>query len=234
MKKAKKLNSDGKYTVSIILILLFFYFSENAFAQTEYGTWHPAPKKDFETWAGASFEKKLRNKTFIIVAPKIRFNKNSSDFKSFFSNFNIYYRYKKYLRFSFCYRITRDLNEYFHRFYGQVFYKNEIIKNLRFTYRGRIEREYSSRNLPDNAFRNKIVLDYKFSKTINPFFASEIIYKIHYKGNHFNKIRFDFGFVFDLGKRKELSLFYRYQKEINERSPLQTNIIGINYAYSFK
>lgn len=235
MKKTiQKNNPDLFIKCALIFFLWLFYFPEKAFTQSEYNIWHPAPNNDFETWTGASFEKKLRKKIFFTASPEVKFNNNSAVLKSVFSDFNLYYRYKRYLRFAVCYRLTWNTTILVHRFYGQVYYKNEIIKNVGFTYRGRMERELSERKIPTHALRNKVVVDYNLSKKADPFIASEIIYKIHYKGNFFNTFRFDIGFVLDIGKRKELNLFYRYQKELNEKNPLQSNIIGINYAYSFK
>ena len=87
---------------------------------------------------------------------------------------------------------------------------------------------------PIKYLRNKLAVSYNFSKLVDPFIASELYFRIRNKPNEFQKYRLDVGLDWRLGKKCNLSTFYRLQKEINVNNPALEHVIGIGYSYTLR
>ncbi|HHG84377.1 MAG TPA: DUF2490 domain-containing protein [Bacteroidetes bacterium] len=112
-------------------------------------------------------------------------------------------------------------------------------KDLELTWRPRIQVKFR----PDKRevdrtwyIRNKLTLSRKLNKKMDLWGAAEIYTQLNeaYQGLNNDEWRAYLGLDIDVGKRKQLSLYYLYSKEFNQTAPFQTHVLGLNFAYRLK
>lgn len=84
--------------------------------------------------------------------------------------------------------------------------------------------------------RYKLTLSKKINKTFDVWVAGELFTRLNEKiqGLNNDEWRAVLGLDIDMGKRKELSVFYMYSNEFNQNDPSHNHIIGLGYSYKLK
>jgi len=121
------------------------------------------------------------------------------------------------------YRISNDIN-------WRLFKK----KNWKLYFRNRYT--YTTENFTKkhyNYLRNKVNLEYTFSKIATPYLSAEVYFRFDDK-NQFKKIRITSGIVSSISKTVSLTVFFRNQREINVHYPDNEYIIGCMLSYNLK
>ncbi|MCH8331194.1 MAG: DUF2490 domain-containing protein [Bacteroidetes bacterium] len=189
---------------------------------------------DNELWTGIEFSKEINKKLDLALEEQLRLNDDFGSLKSFFTNVALQQRLHKYIRAGINYRFSiKELID-FHRITASLIFRYRK-KPWTFTYRPKYQLEYGDQ-IPEKYFRNKLKIRYRVNKDINPFIATELFYNTAYRGRVglFDKFRLQLGLNYRLKKRKELTVYYMYQQEINVNYPSISNVFGVFYSYSFK
>ena len=201
-----------------------------------------AQNTDLEFWPGAQLNYNFSKEFRFSGEQQLRLdhlNQNNLHFKTTFTNLALRYRISKYIRIRANYRfIIRQTNagniRIRQRIAGDLLVRYRKKKfPLRFGYRLRYQVLYrgQGRN-PRKFIRNKLAITYNASKTVGPFVAGELYYRIRNKPNEFQKYRLLLGLDIRLNKKSDLNLFYLYQREINVNNPALDHVIGMGYSYT--
>ena len=212
-------------------------------AQTEEGT--TIVTQDLETWTKLGLKFKAHEKVSIGLDQGFRFNKNSSILDQMFTEVNFKLKATKYLKYGIGLRYISDRG-------GNDLFDNDFRLNLDaifkhkasdFTFQYRLR--YQNRNeiglsIEDgDYFKNYLRLkagvkynikDWKF----DPKFSTEIFRDMTKVTGGFDKLRFTLGTSYSLKKFGELGAYYRLERELGASYPKTTNIVGLNYVYTFK
>ena len=103
---------------------------------------------------------------------------------------------------------------------------------FRFQYRIRYDYNFSGEIdvLPAN-LRNKLKVKYRTRKfPIDPYIAYEVFFRTNYEDRRFSQQRLDAGLDYSIDKKQGISLYYRYQQQLNAVAPKQNYILGISYS----
>ena len=214
-------------------LLLFYFLSVLLFFIPVFSL---AQTTDFEFWPSAELRYNASKKFRFSIEQQLRLDNGASQFKTTFTEAGLRYRLSRYFRIRANYRFIIRPNNIHQRISGDVLIRYRKKKfPLRFNYRLRYQVLYrgQGRN-PIKYLRNKLAVSYNLSKLVDPFIASELYFRIRNKPNEFQKYRLDFGLDWRLGKKCNLSTFYRLQKEINVNNPALEHVIGIGYSYTLR
>lgn len=230
------------YTLALFSMLTLF-FSSQVIAQTEEGT--TIVTQDLESWSKIGFKFKPHKKFSIGLDQGFRFNKNSTILDQMFTEASFKLKATDKLKFGLGLRYISDRG-------GNDLFDNDFRLNLdaifkhkvsdftlqyRFRYQNRNEIGLSSEE--GDYFKNYIRLkvgvkynikDWKF----DPKFSTEIFRDLTKVTGGFDKLRFTLGTSYDLKKYGELGIYFRLEKELGASYPKTTNIVGLNYVYTFK
>lgn len=193
-------------------------------------------ERDKEVWSGLSLEVPIVKKIGIELEQQLRYENNYSLLKWHISDFTIYYKIKKWLKFSTTYRYRNKENEWQNNFYVNLyFYKS--IKNFKFTYRLRYYKKFIPDKRNEEYIRNKFSIKYNKSKMwFKPYFATELFYlfnNLKYS-DRATKYRFYLGFDIPTFKRQSLDIYWMYQEDMNFKKIDISSIIGVFYNFELK
>ncbi len=197
----------------------------SAFSQTE-----------TELWSGYVYKLKLNKKWLLEFQGQLRFDENIGHFNKAFTQIGGQYEVLNNL----------DL-EVSYRYYGvnggwnvgrlnlNVKYKWEPQKtDFKFKYRLRFTDalvQYTGQKV--TYLRNSFTVGYKLSKLVDPYIAYENFYRLNLL-KEVRRHRYTFGLAWDLTKRLSLDTFYRYETEVNVKSPEPVTIIGLGLTQKGK
>ena len=161
-----------------------------------------------------------------------------------FSEFGLRRKVNKHLQLQANYRFgwndpgTRP--ELFHRFNLDARVKKKWKKkDLELLWRPRIQlrlKPGEDANKPAWYVRNKVTLQRKINKTFDVWVAGELFTRLNDKryGLNNNEFRSYLGLDIDVGKRKDLSVFYMWSEEFSVRAPERGHVIGVAFKYKLK
>lgn len=195
-----------------------------------------AQTTDFEFWPSVELRANLSDNVRFELEQQLRLDDGASQFKNTFTEAGLRLRMGRYFRIRANYRFIIRPNNIRQRISGDFLarYRKKGFP-LRFNYRLRYQKTYrgAGRN-PINFLRNKLAIGYNLSRLADPFIAGELYYRIWNRTNEFQKYRLDFGLDWRLGKKCDLTTFYRFQKEINVNNPALDHVIGMGYSYTLR
>ena len=214
-------------------LLLFCIFSGILFLIPVFSF---AQTTDFELWPSAEIRYNASKKFRFSFEQQLRLDNGASQFKTTFTEAGLRYRLSLYFRIRANYRFIIRPNNIRQRISGDFLIRYRKKKfPFRFNYRLRYQVLYrGQRRNPINYFRNKLAISYNLSRLVDPFIAGEMYYRIWNKTNEYQKYRLSFGLDWRLGKKCDLSTFYRLQKEINVNNPALDHVIGMGYSYTLR
>jgi len=186
--------------------------------------------KDFQVWTGADVKYKLNKKISFGLEQALRTGNNSLLVDKTFTEFNVSFDLPKKMTLVGGYRFMQNYigeNSNGHRIFTQykIKYKLDRIKiGYRLMYQYQVKNENAT-----HALRNQLKVNYNIPKiSVEPFVAAESFYTF-FRG--FDKYRLSVGLSESFGKKLEGSIFYRYQREVNNTYVQQLNILGIGISY---
>jgi len=204
---------------------------------------------DFETWSSIEISYKPSKKWSIDLEEQLRLKDNSSTTDQYFTQLQVEYEvFKKFnLGSGFRYIRKNDTKgniqgyEDHFRFHLDGSYDHKINQfsfKYRFRYQNRNELGVSTSegDYPNQHIRLKGGLEYGFKNwKLDPKFSAEIFNHFE-KGqtNGFDKFRISLGTDYKIKNFGKLSLYYRFEKELNVMNPKTSNIIKFKYTYSFR
>ena len=220
-----------KLTLSILFSTLFTLYIN---AQTN----------DFGIWSSLKLSTKLNKKQSLFFENGARSNNNSSIIKNLYLQTDYSYKLSKYVKLSSSYRISRR-NKYDsrpkteHRGDLNLKITKKISNKFSISDRGRGQMKFKSYHsseygkLPIAYFRNKMSVDYKFSKKIKSYISMEVF--IPTSSNELNfidKERYYIGSKIKVTKQNEMKIYCLLEK--NKFYPQNNCIIGVEYEIEIK
>lgn len=229
---------------NLITLLAFLQFF-NVYSQED-GAYYVS--RDLSTWSTATFDFRVTKPWSITLSEQFRFKTNSSELDAFFTELETQYKFKNGIAIGGGYRFIVDktdnkrLNDLEERFHADISYKFDI---KRFEFQARLrgqmrddigENKVDDGDYPRRALRLKLEAKYNIKKwKYDPVISAEIFRENgKYVTANFNKFRATIGTSYEFKKAGEISLFYRFQRDLNTLYPLNENIIGFQYKFTYK
>ena len=215
-----------KYLFLIISIL----YSSSFLAQ-EMGS-SPAGQKDFQLWIDAGLNYKVNKKFDLLFEAAYRRENNLTEVNENYIEVQAQTDPLKFLVLSGGYRLSGWYDEALvSRLFAYAKFEFEADR-FRFQYRIRYDYNFSGEIdvLPAN-LRNKLKVKYRTRKfPIDPYIAYEVFFRTNYEDRRFSQQRLDAGLDYSIDKKQGISLYYRYQQQLNAVAPKQNYILGISYS----
>lgn len=206
--------------------------------------------RDLETWTGAQVKYEIDYRWTVGLKSQIRFDRNSSELESYLTEANARFNLSRQFSLGLGLRhIVKNDNEgnsqgidYNFRYHLDAIYKHKIDR-FDFEYRFRYQNRNEIGLLSDEGdvavqnFRLKTGIGYNIKKwKFDPEFSAEIFNKYEKNGqsNGFDTFRLTFGTKYKIKGAGKIGLYYRMDQEISSFYPKTTNIILLNYSYTFK
>lgn len=221
-----------KYII-ISLSLILFLLGNTTIAQIN----------DFEVWTTVAIKKELSDRIDISFSEEARFNENASRADKIFSDIGVSYKLNYKFAIGAYYRFinAREINSTYskeHRYYFDLSY-TERLDRLKISNRLRFQSKYSNMFssewglVPSNYLRDKISAEYDLKNTkFNPATSVELYYRLNGKQNNiFNRVQYTVGTEYELSKKSTIEVYFRLQKEFNEKNPVTSYILGLTYSY---
>ncbi len=209
-----------------IYIILFCVSSLKIIAQT----------RDKEIWTGISLDVPIVKKFGIELEQQLRYENNYSLLKWHITDFSVYYRITKWMKFSTTYRYRNNENKWQNNFYANLYF-DKNIKSFKLLYRLRYFKKFIPKKRNEEYIRNKISIKYNKSKMwFKPYVALELFYLINNLKytDRATKYRFYLGFDIPTFKRQSLTLYWMYQEDMNIKKIDISSIFGIFYDFELK
>jgi hypothetical protein len=199
-------------------------------------------RQDLQSWWRFELDGELFNLIDFELSPEMRFNRNSSNFRSMHADVDLSVPITKYFRLGGNYRLQKKLVENYsylvNRFgtYGKLDYK---IKRLRLDYRAMYQWEYVGVNtrelgqIPLQEHRHRISARY-FRKRwdLRPKISCEFFF-LHKPDFILSskKYRISFGLSYRISKNLDWDISYKYQNEFYVNNPQESHIIAMRFSY---
>jgi len=215
--------------------LLLSIFPGLSFAQSEdLERFRPEQRKDLQLWTSVGIKQRIGEHWQWRLVQGFRFDNNISQKKNFLTEATLVYRFRKDLRLAGLYRFS-NRNEFEsdrHRFGAKLYYSKDLN---RFSLSGRLyyQHEIETSRLAENQLRSRISVSYDIKKLkVNPYIAAEHFYEFHHKGNETAAMRYTAGADIELTKKLGMTVYYRFQNQLNRADPLHSNILGLHLSYT--
>lgn len=188
-----------------------------------------------ELWLGYSAQIKLKKGLKLGIETQQRYNDSYEAVKLSFVATSLKYKFNKHFYTKLNFRHTWRPEERSVKRYTLDFLAKEKLKKhkLELAYRARVlynVADYTGESSAD--FRNKISVNKKLHKVVVSFVSYEIFYQVSEK-QQLDAHRFSAGFKWRLKKDTDLKTFYRFDYELNRRSPEHQSIVGVQLSQSF-
>jgi hypothetical protein len=199
---------------------------------------------DFKIIAEIEAAKSLSDKWELQVGVKSWFEKDASQFGELNIDAGIGYQPIKHISIGAGYRWSKNRNKYddfitSHRFSGEIDIF-EKIERFRFDYRicfQNIDDEIlqdNENNPSRNILRNRIQLKYNIRNSkLTPFLLAEHYGRLYSDDDYGIKIKSEIGFSYNLKIQQQLKVYYRIDRELNNKNPFVFYNLGICYLIKF-
>ena len=205
-----------------------------------------AQTTDFGIRFGAEISKKLTKKIELQFEEEIRLNQNVTEFDRSMTtlggSYAINKTFKAGLFYTYIYANNQNDGYYEsrHRFGGWI-QATRKVNRFKITLREKFQDTYRDEDLgnfkynPKMYLRSKLEVSYNIKKLpFNPYLSAEIHYQLNNpSGNDIDKWRYTAGTEYTINKKFAIDLFYRLDKEINVKNPVNTSVIGTVLKYRF-
>ena len=191
-----------------------------------------ADNNDLKLRMGVELEKDLNKKLSIHLAPEIRLV-SKQELEEVFIETGLTYDLFKFMKVGGYYRAYFSESDVITSRFALDVKPDWKFEDLKIQYRFRFT-NYTDFDLEttdkSNYIRNRLKLDYKFSKLdLTPFAATELFY--HGGNKEFNKIRYIGGLEIELNKDTDVSVYYMRQKKITGKKGFD-NFAGLSFKIS--
>ena len=204
-----------------------------------------AQTTDNMLWTAVQVQKDVTKKLMLSLDVEARFDQNVSRLRSAFGQFEIYWKFNKYLATSIDYRYggkqSEKLSEFSkgHRLsffvYGKYKYKRFTLSDRIGYFNQYLVNALADKVNPQKYFRNKTQLKYELTRKLAPFVYFEFFYRVSGNKQEVDQNRFAGGFDFDFNKKHNVKLQYIYLTDVNVKIKNKDirNIISAGYTFKF-
>jgi len=227
-------------------LLFFFMLTCVSYAHAqEDGAYYVS--RDLSTWTTAKFDLGITKAWSFSIAEQLRLKTNSSELDAFFTELETKYKFKKGFGIGIGYRVIGDKTnnsgviDWEQRFQGDLSYEFKVKRfdfdvRLRGQSKDDLGEKKEDGDYARRALRLKFETKYDIKKwKFDPEISTEIFLESgKYVKANFSTIRATIGTSYNFKKAGELSMFYRFEKDINTDYPLSHNIIGLQYKFAYK
>lgn len=193
---------------------------------------HPKSIDD-ELWTGIELQKKISSTIKLKLEQQLRLKEHFSQFHKTFTDLSVSYKVSSNVRFTGKYRyiVYEDKVKSRISLGGKINHETDYFLT---SYRSRIQREFENNELQeDMVFRNKFTLGYRLKKQFTPYLSYEFYHILNDETFSYNKFRIGIGIEYEINEDKSLEIYYLYKGEFYDSEIEATNIMGLQYGYSF-
>lgn len=191
-----------------------------------------ANKNDSQLWYSFEIGKSINNFD-IELTKEYRFKDDYELFHKSLTEISFSYKTFQHFKFSTFYRYI-SYNDKFKSRAGISNKMNFNLKEIEFSFKSKLQKDFLNNIFPEEfVFRNKLSIEYAYLPFFTPYISYESFHQFIKKNWDFEKYRSSFGIEYRISKITSLKLFYTYNGEFDKNSFEITNIIGLNYEFSF-
>ena len=187
---------------------------------------------DNQSWTSVGFEKKLPYSFKLQFEQELRLDNQLSTFKQTFSEFSLSYSVFKGFKIElpFRYMTYKDKTKQRVSFSGSYKYS---FKPVSLKHRTKYQRTYEKGETPDELIRNKLSINYKLNKKIEPYVSGEFIQLLDATNYPLDETRFSFGLTYKLPKKNSIKIFFTLKNEDKtKKNPDEIGVFGLSYNFS--
>lgn len=187
---------------------------------------------DNQSWTSVGFEKKLPYSFKLQFEQELRLDNQLSTFKQTFSEFSLSYSVFKGFKIElpFRYMTYKDKTKQRVSFSGSYKYS---FKPVSLKHRTKYQRTYEKGEIPDELIRNKLSINYRLNKKIEPYVSGEFIQLLDATNYPLDETRFSFGLTYKLPKKNSIKIFYTLKNEDKtKKNPDEIGVFGLSYNFS--
>lgn len=191
-----------------------------------------AQENSYAAWLQAGVNFDIIKDLTCEIAEQLRYSFESEAVYLANTDVSLSYKFNKHFKAGAEYRLKRYPGFFTHRPAVSATY-SEGFNDFDVSLRTKYQHDFGNYILPDNAWRNKLMVKYNITKDIHPFVSGELFYEIFYKENSFNNFRFETGVKWELNKHNDVDLSYLLDKEFHKVNPIALHVAYISYLYKF-
>ena len=204
------------------------YFLLYLFIQYSFGI------DDTHTWTSIGFEKKLPHSLSLEFEQELRIKDRLSTFSQTFSEVSLSYKVIDGLNISIPYRYAVFDDKIKQRLSLGASYKYKF-NPISLKYRTKLQRSFEKEKTHEYLIRNKLIIEYKLRKRIEPYCSGELFHKFNKSNNKLDEYRISFGLAVDLPRKSSIKIFYIFKNEdLTKTNPEKINVFGISYRFKIK
>ena len=166
---------------------------------------------DNQSWTSVGFEKKLPYSFKLQFEQELRLDNQLSTFKQTFSEFSLSYSVFKGFKIElpFRYMTYKEKTKQRVSFSGSYKYS---FKPVSLKHRTKYQRTYEKGEIPEELIRNKLSINYRLNKKIEPYVSGEFIQLLDATNYPLDETRFSFGLTYKLPKKNSIKIFVVYER----------------------
>ena len=187
---------------------------------------------DNQSWTSVGFEKKLPYSFKLQFEQELRLDNQLSTFKQTFSEFSLSYSVFKGFKIElpFRYMTYKDKTKQRVSFSGSYKYS---FKPVSLKHRTKYQRTYEKGEIPEELIRNKLSINYRLNKKIEPYVSGEFIQLLDATNYPLDETRFSFGLTYKLPKKNSIKIFFTLKNEDKtKKNPDEIGVFGLSYNFS--
>ena len=201
------------------------YFLLYLFIQYSFGI------DDTHTWASIAFEKNLSHSLSLEFEQELRIKDQLSTFSQTFSEVSLSYKVIDGLNISIPYRYAVFDDKIKQRLSLGASYKYNF-NPISLKYRTKLQRSFEKEKTHEYLIRNKLIIEYKLRKRIEPYCSGELFHKFNKSNNELDEYRVSFGLAVDLKRKSSIKIFYIFKNEdLTKTNPDKINVFGLSYTF---
>ena len=201
------------------------YFLLYLFIQYSFGI------DDTHTWTSIGFEKNLPHSLSLEFEQELRIKDRLSTFSQTISEVSLSYKVIDGLNISIPYRYAVFDDKIKQRLSLGASYKYNF-NPISLKYRTKLQRSFEEEKTHEYLIRNKLIIEYKLRKKIEPYCSGELFHKFNKSNNELDEYRVSFGLAVDLPRKSSIKIFYIFKKEdLTKTNPDKINVFGLSYTF---
>ena len=201
------------------------YFLLYLFIQYSFGI------DDTHTWTSIGFEKNLPHSLSLEFEQELRIKDRLSTFSQTISEVSLSYKVIDGLNISIPYRYAVFDDKIKQRLSFGASYKYNF-NPISLKYRTKLQRSFEKEKTHEYLIRNKLIIEYKLRKKIEPYCSGELFHKFNKSNNELDEYRVSFGLAVDLPRKSSIKIFYIFKKEdLTKTNPDKINVFGLSYTF---
>jgi len=189
---------------------------------------------DVELWLSANIQKDFQKKFKLYYEQGYRRDQNLAETKTFYFKAGGLYKPWNFLWFGPYYRYFDDFKGSSKSHLTGILILRQGPGRFDLKSKTRYIYEFAKGAQSKHYLRERLTVSYDIPNfKFNPFISTEFIFHMQPDRIENEEIRLDAGVERNFGKHHSVELWYRYNIERNVNNPVNSHIIGIDYAFEF-